>query len=417
MSFLLKQRIHNTLVDSIYNDIFTRRSNYYYFIGRVLEWDDPDLPLTPADTGQYEYETRNSIISVKKINFTDISFVINRRNWSDGTIYDQFDPDYSANNIAYSGATRIENALFYVITTEFNVYKCINNNSNRPSTIQPTGTDSTTISLADGYTWKFMYTVPLALRTKFLTGTYMPVQKAVYAPFYTNGEIDQVVVDNGGAGYSGNASVTLRVNGTFKGGTGNSIANVVPVFNSNGQFVSIVIRDRGNNYSSANISIIDNVGSGKGYYNVLSTANLVPVLLNTQVDRVVINDPGFSYASNIQTALILTGDGANAVLTPFVNSAGEIESVIIENRGEGYNYLDIEVAGSGTGANIFPIISSGDLDSTQATVELSAIDGGIHCIKIDNAGDGYSNANITITGDGSALLELLIFLILIRLQT
>ena len=35
----------------------------------------------------------------------------------------------------------------------------------------------------------------------------MPVQKAVLNPYYSNGEIDSVVIDSRGSGYEGNAEV------------------------------------------------------------------------------------------------------------------------------------------------------------------------------------------------------------------
>ena len=64
-----------------------------------------------------------------------------------------------------------------------------------------------------------------------------------------------------------------------------------------------------------------------------------------------------------QTTLVLTGDGANASLLPFVNESGELEEVIIENRGSGYTFLDIEVVGDGLNANCFAQLSTGDLDT------------------------------------------------------
>ena len=229
----------------------------------------------------------------------------------------------------------------------------------------------------------------------------MPVQKSVLNPFYSNGEIDRIIIDNYGSGYLGNAEVTLSVNGVFGSGTGNSIANIVPVFNTAGQFVDVIIRNAGNNYVSANISITDNAGTGTGFYNTASIANLIPVLYNTAVDRVLIVDPGINYSSNIQTTAVLTGDGANASLLPFVNEAGEVEDIIIVNRGDGYTFVDIEIVGDGSNANAYVELSTGDLDTNQSTVELAAIDGAIYNFRIINAGDGYSNANIFVSGDGS----------------
>lgn len=401
MSFLLKESIHGTLVDAVYNEIFSRRSNYYYFIGKVQPWTTPTSPDTPLTTQTYEQQTRNFIIATKKIQVLDVSYVVPRIDWTSGRVYDQFDGDYSSSYPASTGATSLKTAQFYVLTTDFNVYKCIFNNNGIPSTSKPTGIDATTTTTADGYIWKYLYTIPLSLRNRFLTEDYMPVQKSVLNPFYSNGEIDRIIIDNYGSGYLGNAEVTLSVNGVFGSGTGNSIANIVPVFNTAGQFVDVIIRNAGNNYVSANISITDNAGTGTGFYNTASIANLIPVLYNTAVDRVLIVDPGINYSSNIQTTAVLTGDGANASLLPFVNEAGEVEDIIIVNRGDGYTFVDIEIVGDGSNANAYVELSTGDLDTNQSTVELAAIDGAIYNFRIINAGDGYSNANISVSGDGT----------------
>lgn len=400
MSFLLKNTIHGVLTDSVYNEILSRRSNYYYFVGKVMEWEDENFPDTPEATYSYEYDTRNNIIGIKKIPITDASYVVRRINWTSGQKYDQYDPDYSASHPSSTGATSLKTSNFYVLTSDFNVYKCLFNNNGALSTSVPVDTDSVPITLEDGYIWKYMYTIPLSSRNRFLTDEYMPVQKSIQNSFYSNGEVDNIVIDNGGSGYLGNAEVTLTVQGVFKSGSGNSIANLKPVLSATGEFLDVVIVNRGNNYASANILITDIAGLGTGKYNTAGKANLVPVLYNTQIDRVVINDPGIKYSANNQTIISLIGDGTGASLTPYINSAGQLEDVIITSRGQGYTYLDVEVVGDGTGANAYAELSVGDVDTTQSTVELAAIDGAIYNIKITNGGNNYSNANVVVTGDG-----------------
>jgi len=56
---------------------------------------------------------------------------------------------------------------------------------------------------------------------------------------------------------------------------------------------------------------------------------------------------------------------------------------------------------TGSGANIDLNLSSGDLNTQQANVELLATDGAISWVNIDAAGSGYANPVVTITGDGS----------------
>ena len=494
MSFLLKDTIHQSLAETVYNEILSRRSSYYYFIGNIIDWADENNPPTPEVTQDYEYGTRNSIIAVKKINVKDASLVVPRRDCVTSTVYDQYDGNYSVSYPADSGATKLKDARFYVLTSDFNVYVCLFNNNGSTSTVKPSFTDATPITTADGYVWKYLYTIPLSLRNRFLTSAFMPVQRAVTNSFYSNGQISSVVIDNAGTGYLGNALVTLTVNGQFLGLTGNVVANLTPVFNASGKFIDVIINNPGVNYKTATITITDSLGSGTSQYKGISNvkihtpgtlyytnvvantsvtisttgasqptanaaANLIfssnalvdivitnpgsgyttaaqanttisistsgnaqptanasanlffnssailkPVLYNGTIDRVLIEDPGTAYSSNVQTTISLIGDGTGAVLTPFINTAGQLEDVIIEDPGSGYSYADIDIIGDGTGANAYTTLSIGDVDTLQNVVELSAIDGALYSFRVHNAGNNYSYANVSIIGDGTGFI-------------
>ena len=306
MPFLLKNVIHKSIADAIIDDIRFRRGNYYYFIGKVMPWANVQQADTPQVTQAYESDTRNKIITIKRITSADAAYIVPRVDWTSNTIYDRFDGDYSPTNASYSGAEKLPDANFYVLTEDFNVYKCIDNNGNAQSTVKPTGTDFETLTTGDGYVWKYLYTVDLGLRNRFLTSEFLPVKKAVSDQFYDKGAVSAVTIDSAGTGYS-----------------------------------------------------------------------------------------------NSNTTLSLTGDGANASLTPYVNNAGQLIDIIINNPGEGYTYLNIEVVGSGTNANVSASFSSGDVTSPQSTVELSAVDGSIEAFRIQDGGNSYSHANITVTGDGT----------------
>ena len=51
----------------------------------------------PGTTSYYENESRNRIISVKKITTTDVSYVVERIDWVSGTVYDMFEDASSFN--------------------------------------------------------------------------------------------------------------------------------------------------------------------------------------------------------------------------------------------------------------------------------------------------------------------------------
>lgn len=275
-STLVKTLLHNSVADSVYNEISTKSGRYYYFLGSVLDWVDPLDPPTPVDSFNYEKDTRKNIVLVKEIQPSDVAYVIDRINWQANAIYDIYDDNYcdqvigidliaggsnyssnatvtisggggvgaTANlvitdgavtsvnlltggsgyttkpnvtinhyagtgavanaviNYAYSGAANLQSSIFYVVTDDFNIYKCLDNNNNSRSTIKPTDTTPESFTLSDGYKWKFMGNVPIYLRNKFLTLTQIPVTTSISRQFYSSGEIKKVEVVNTGNNYT-----------------------------------------------------------------------------------------------------------------------------------------------------------------------------------------------------------------------
>ena len=124
----------------------------------------------------------------------------------------------SAVNLSNSGKSKLKDCNFYVLTEEFNVYKCLFNNLNAPSTARPIHTTVDPYETVDGYVWKFMYHIPLGLRKKFLTSSFMPVYNLSTSSHYNNGGIDYVEVVDGGTGYNTATPITGMICGNGYGG-------------------------------------------------------------------------------------------------------------------------------------------------------------------------------------------------------
>lgn len=150
-------------------DALTRSSPspeiFYQFFGRSDAWSDENVPPVPESSQQEEDSIRDAILAMKKISAADIVFVARRINWTNGVVYSQYS----------STDPGLRNKNFYVITDEYNVYKCISNNSGVASTSKPTSTSPFTITTGDGYQWKFMFTVPNSFIVPFLTRDWIPV--------------------------------------------------------------------------------------------------------------------------------------------------------------------------------------------------------------------------------------------------
>lgn len=252
MSGLVKSPLQTAVVESIYNDVLTKNAQYYYFLGKTDKWSEKDgasygedgvissivsggtdangveiwIPIltapSPLPTPRYELETRNNIITYKLVKSSDVCYVIPRYNWTPNMVYDMYDDYYSSINPAYSGATSLEawvdsngvshlGAKYYVLTTLNNVYKCISNNYDAHSTIEPFGTSVDEFTTDDGYIWQFMYNIPIALQNKFYTPQFIPVMTSLRNRFYENGAIGSVSVQEPGHGY--NDTVSLAVAG------------------------------------------------------------------------------------------------------------------------------------------------------------------------------------------------------------
>src|SRR6185437_493372 len=132
--YVLKNSIHTVVCETILADIRSQRSSYFFFVGG-LQIPGVNVSTTADPSYAYELDARNEIVSLKRIQSSDVSVVIPRYEWVSGLVYDYYD-DYTPSFPAYSGATDISQAKFYVMNSQFNVYKCLSNNVNSPSTVE-----------------------------------------------------------------------------------------------------------------------------------------------------------------------------------------------------------------------------------------------------------------------------------------
>ncbi len=380
----LRPEFDSSLVNKSINDIFYRRSNFYYFLGKVNNWQG-SVPAEIPNTYQDDTLIRDNILYMKRVSPNDASIVVKKYVWT-SKVWDQWDHTQD-----------MFDKEFYCINSEFNVYKCLNNNNSSVSIVEPTGTSLGITSTSDGYTWKYLYNIPSFKRTKFIDNNYLPVQKALTDTFYSKGAVSQVMVNNGGTGYTSNPQTTI----VATGGTTGDTAILIPTINSNGEIVKVTIARAGTNYTTAPVLSVNQVGSsGTGKYGN-TTAKLKAIIYNGSVVNVTIEDPGINYPRDISTQITVTGDGIGASFVPVIYN-GVILDVIVDNPGYGYSTITLSVSGTGAGASLTAVLAQSDFISDQSYVEQSAVQGAIYAIKITEQGNNYSNNTIvTITGDGT----------------
>lgn len=172
---------------------------------------------------------------------------------------------------ANASLTRTDNTYpffantFYVRNSKDQVFECLFNNNNSPSTIEPTIDidgqlpENPYIMTGDDYKWKYLYTIPYGVKQKFFTKNWMPVliEPSVVAGS-VNGRIDTVDILNGGTGYflnngeSGNVA-SLNIITITGDGEGAEITAKI----ESGVITELNILDGGSGYTTAELTVFD----------------------------------------------------------------------------------------------------------------------------------------------------------------
>lgn len=377
MALLLRSVARTEIARSLYRDIFNENDYYYFFVGRTTEWDDEESPPTPIDSREQISAADRNKLFLKQIEPSDAVLAITRRDWVSGTVYDQYDDAYSPTRTSHSGSPTLENSTFYVMTNEFNVYKCINNNNNAPSTNEPTGTSTSTIQTEDGYLWKFMFQVPVADQTKFLTPEYIPVRKVTGAgdpEFDVNGVLDSITITDGGSGYTSAPTVVVNGDGTGAVVTASLTAGVV---------TNLSIDNAGSGYTFAYLTFTDeNTGSGASAVVALGGTETDTIHEAVEsaatpgtIDRIEVLTGGLDYIDG-DALVTITGDGTGATAIAVIDSeSGSITGITITDQGTNYSFANISITqdvGSGSGATFRAILSPRGGHGSNSQKELFA---------------------------------------------
>ena len=359
--------------------------------------------------------------------------------------------------ITLNGVQKIEDANFYVVTDDYNVYKCLDNNNNARSINKPTGTQLEPITTLDGYVWKFMYNIPINLRNKFYTDEYIPVVSALTNHFYSNGTIDNIFIANKGKGYtSAVVSVTgdgyrtsdpiyindARVVANGTGYTNPQVEFSAP-FGAASQFVAnssvnlgqVIFTDAQEYYEVVTPGTMSAVPPSHKF-NVVQNGTAALKFVGTRlkgsvalrndqnITKIELTNPGVGYTT-VPTVNITDSTGVNATAVARI-STSTISNVTIVNGGSGYLNPSVEVVGGGGGGTSLQAVVTGGVitsviilqtgqgyttvptlvitDAAGTGAQLTAVLSGSPIIGIDvtNGGSGYTNPTVNITGGGGA---------------
>ena len=331
MTAHVTKRFAYYIADQIFESVSEASpSRLYMFVGRPGPYANDSVVTAPvSDTQNDDYNIYKQMLAAKKLATTDITYALKRYNWSNNVLYAAYDNE----------DTNLYANTFYVYTTDRNVYKCLFNNKNANSTVQPTGTSTGITETADGYQWKYMYTVSGADNGKFVTDQYIPVKVLTAndgsAQFSTqqasvNGAINIVKVTAGGRGY----------------------------FTTNGQFASV---SNGASFSLANTASANDsiyvgstiyITSGKGAGLIREITRYAGVSRTVTVNSAFTTAPNTSSGYIVSPKVTVSGDGSGTLAySNVVASNGAVNYINIISSGVNYSNATVTITANSTHGN------------------------------------------------------------------
>jgi len=250
MAIVLTNKYKQIMAEQIKNLVST--DNVYTFLGRHYPWSTDSSPPNPVYSVDDEYRDWDDILCMKKVTAADLSYVVPKYTWTTTNVYVPYDSTDSG---------LWTDKQFYVVNSSRNVYKCINNNSGSVSTDEPTGTGVSGIIYhtginADGYIWKYLYTISASDWTKFQTSDWMPVYDLSTDDTTSQWDVQESAIDGAvyrikrstenWSSYTDGQAVTLE-------GDGTGFAGIIDTDNGyyTNKYVSITNPGTGYKYVSA----------------------------------------------------------------------------------------------------------------------------------------------------------------------
>ena len=227
-----KFRLHNA---SQFVESFTEASasTYYLFLGKATAFSSTTTggsdssPPTPSTGPEDEFRAWNSMLGAKKITSSDVKRSIVRRNWSNGTVFDMYRHDYTSSNTATSGASDLYDSTFYFMTSDFRVYKVLDNNGGSAFSGSEPTSESTSPFASGGYVLKYMYKVSTSDFAKFGTTDFIPVATdSTVSAAATDGKIESLSVTAGSGYTDGTYFTAVHGDGTSAGTSSGAIVRI-----------------------------------------------------------------------------------------------------------------------------------------------------------------------------------------------
>ena len=233
--------------------------------GRSNTWNTN--PPAPIDNLDYNSHSGDVAMFGRRVTGSNVRRLVRRIDYVQGNRYEMYRNDYSILNPApLTNASRLYDANYYVMNSDYRVYICIDNGASAANTAgnfsqdEPTFIDlepSRAGESGDGYIWKYLFTVSPSDIIKFDSTEYIALpsdwdttsanSQIVAVRNNANSDVNEnqikkVYIEAQGAGYS-QGSHEVNILGDGSGG------KVVVEVNSSGQITDVVVSSGGSGYT------------------------------------------------------------------------------------------------------------------------------------------------------------------------
>lgn len=343
------------------------QGNMYIGIGKKDEWNDPLNPDQPISVDLTETDVINNLITLKRINDSNMRICVNRYNWTSGTIYSQYDD--STEMDAYTNP-------FYVITDDLRLYKCLDNNNNSPSVSKPSNIGTLPFrNSSDGYVWKFMGSVLSSDAELFMTNDFFPVNVVKSA----SDNPEQWAVQNAALQ---NSISTFKIAATNKNATFKNIPYVVIIgdgqnaqahaVKTNNVLTQVFVTNPGSGYTKQNTYAIimdgNQVGSGASVdLNIDSITGAI-----TGFNNLV---GGSGYSNGAVAVIVGTAMDGKTIEPAYIDvvvSNGVVVNLTITDAGKNYASAKCYIVPGPAGAIALPIMAPTNGHGYNIVKELGA---------------------------------------------
>jgi hypothetical protein len=363
-----------TFVTKNFKDAFTQGTTKkigYIFLSKSSEYPNENLVTNLSDTVEQEKKIWDEMLLAKRIVPKDIEFVIPFYRWAPGTRYKQYDDTVPLEDLLTESMDGdVVVYPMYVMNFDGDVYKCLCNNVNQISQVEPTGDFSendgfvqTEFGSESCYLWKYMFNVKRS--NKFLTEEWIPV------PFV------EPNIDYNLYNYSSSSVIKGTLNNIIVTESGenyfHTLLNVEP-FSAGATELLIT--------NNIDLTVFDPIKenmlvSGNG---ILPNKTYITTIDPNKPKTLILSQPtitsgGGNLPTNsieILTRVVIDGDGTETVTSVTLSNDNKINKIQVVNAGINYTKANVIIYGSGTGATARAILPPKFGHGYNPSVELGA---------------------------------------------